>query len=48
MNFRVMARVLGVLFTLESVAKHVCGLFAYLAPHAAGSRGLIRLSLIRF
>ena len=43
MNFRVMARVLGVLFTLESVAMLVCGLFAYLDPHDAGSRGLIPL-----
>jgi len=38
-----MARVLGVLFTLESVAMLVCGLFAYLDPHDAGSRGLIPL-----
>ena len=43
MNFRVMARVLGVLFTLESVAMLVCGLFAYLDPHDAGSRGLMPL-----
>ncbi len=38
-----MARVLGVLFTLESVAMLVCGLFAYLDPHDAGSRGLMPL-----
>lgn len=43
MNFRVMARVLGVLFTLESVAMLVCGLFAYLDPHHVGSRGLMPL-----
>tara|TARA_Y100000766_G_scaffold285289_1_gene307685 strand:- start:2657 stop:4138 length:1482 start_codon:yes stop_codon:yes gene_type:complete len=43
MNFRVMARVLGVLFTLESVAMLVCGLFAYLDPHDVGSRGLVPL-----
>ena len=38
-----MARVIGVLFTLESVAMLVCGLFAYLDPHDAGSRGLMPL-----
>tara|TARA_B100000927_G_scaffold82447_2_gene66021 strand:+ start:4847 stop:6328 length:1482 start_codon:yes stop_codon:yes gene_type:complete len=43
MNFRVMARVLGVLFTLESMAMLICGLFAYLDPYEGGSRGLIPL-----
>ncbi len=32
MNFRVMARVLGWLFTLESVAMVACGVFAYYDP----------------
>tara|TARA_B100001093_G_scaffold491387_1_gene531389 strand:+ start:4908 stop:6374 length:1467 start_codon:yes stop_codon:yes gene_type:complete len=38
-----MARVLGVLFLLESVAMLVCGVFAYLDPHEPDGRGLMPL-----
>ena len=32
MNFRLLARVLGLLLTLESVAMAACGVFAYYDP----------------
>ncbi|MBB07368.1 MAG: hypothetical protein CMN03_03805 [Roseibacillus sp.] len=43
MNFRVMARALGWLFTLESVAMLACGIFAYFDPEAQGRGAFISL-----
>ena len=51
MNFRLMAKVFGWLFTLESVAMVACGVFAYCDPvdtHGAAVMPLMVGGGIRF
>ena len=43
MNFRLLARVLGLLLTLESVAMAACGLFAYFDPMDELGAGVLPL-----